>query len=104
MTIARIWTTEIDPERAEEYQRFAGERSLPMFREQEGYLGALMFAQGSQRTVVTLWTSLEAAEALNSSPSYRSTVEAILAAGFIRGEQSLEVHEVELTDLQRSQC
>ena len=34
--IARVWRTGIDPERAAEYDVFAAERSLPMFRRQDG--------------------------------------------------------------------
>ncbi len=39
--LARIWRTGVRPERFEEYARFAHERSLPMFREQRGFIGVL---------------------------------------------------------------
>jgi hypothetical protein len=39
--IVRIWRTGIDGSRAEDYERFARDRSLPMFRAQTGFRGAL---------------------------------------------------------------
>jgi len=39
-----IWSTGIDELRADQYERFALERSLPMFRRRPGCLGALFTA------------------------------------------------------------
>jgi hypothetical protein len=39
MTIARIWRTQIDEHRADEYEYFADRESLPMFRAHEGFIG-----------------------------------------------------------------
>jgi hypothetical protein len=65
---ARIWRTEIDETRADEYREFAHARSLPMFRAQPGFAGVLFAAQGTQRAVITLWEDLAGAEALDKSP------------------------------------
>jgi heme-degrading monooxygenase HmoA len=89
--IGRIWHTEIDPDRAEEYEKFAREVSLPMVKAQPGFAAALMLRNGASCRVITVWTSHEAIAALDGSPSYRETVERILAEGFIRGEQSVEL-------------
>ena len=43
--VARIWRTGVKPERFEEYERFARERSLPMFRAQRGFIGVLFMRQ-----------------------------------------------------------
>lgn len=99
MTIARLWHTRIDPERAEEYEAFARDISLPMFQAQTGYGGVLMFRDGSECTVLTLWKSVDAVEALDASPIYRSTVERIKAAGFLREPQSVTIADLHLIDI-----
>jgi heme-degrading monooxygenase HmoA len=82
--IARIWRAEIDPMRADEYERFAQERSLPMFRSHAGFRGCALARNGGDCTVVTLWDRPEDAAALEGSDRYRETVAAIMAAGFVR--------------------
>jgi heme-degrading monooxygenase HmoA len=94
--IARLWKTRIGPGWTEAYEAFARERSLPMFREQPGFAGCVMGRDGDSAWVLTLWRDHAAIEALGRSPSYRATVEAILAAGLLTGEQSTELSEVHL--------
>jgi heme-degrading monooxygenase HmoA len=94
--VARIWRTGIDPSRAGEYETFALARSLPMFKAHEGFCGVLFAADSDERIVITLWTSRTAAQALNRSPVYRDTVQAIQAAGFLRAPQHLELLAVPL--------
>lgn len=93
--IARIWRTQIDESRADEYRRFAQAKSLPMFREQPGFAGVLFAANGPDRAVITLWQDAESARRLDQSQTYTSTVAEIEAAGFLRGESTVEVFEVE---------
>ncbi len=93
--IARIWRTEIDELRADEYHRFAHEKSLPMFREQLGFVGVLFAANRTERAVISLWQDAGSAEGLDESESYKATVAAIEATGFLRGESTvatLELH------------
>jgi heme-degrading monooxygenase HmoA len=93
--VARIWRTGVKPERFEEYERFARERSLPMFREQRGFIGVLFMREGADRAaMLTLWEDEEAIEELEASSLYRRTVEDILGSGFLAVEQSVEVFEV----------
>ena len=94
--IVRIWRTGIDPARADDYERFARERSLPMFRTQTGFRGVL-FASGekAERVVLSFWQDVGAVEDLGRSPSYRETVDALLATGILTGEQTVEVLDVE---------
>ena len=93
--IARIWKTGVKAERFEDYDRFAHERSLPMFREQRGLLGVLFLRESADRAgVLTLWEDENAIEELESSPRYQQTVADILEGGFLTGEQSVEVFEV----------
>jgi heme-degrading monooxygenase HmoA len=89
-TVVRIWRTGIDPDRSDDYDAFARTRSVPMFRAQPGFVAVLFTSRGSERAVITLWEDRESADALATSASYLSTVEAIEAAGFLRGEQTVE--------------
>jgi heme-degrading monooxygenase HmoA len=82
--IVRIWRAEIDPARAEEYELFAQERSLPMFRSHAGFRGCALVRKGADCTVVTLWARREDAAALEHSDRYRETAAAIMATGFVR--------------------
>ena len=93
--IVRIWRTGIDPARAEDYERFARERSLPMFRAQRGFRGVL-FAAGdaAERMVLSFWEDAGAVAALDGSPTYRATVDALLASEILTGEQTVEVLDV----------
>jgi heme-degrading monooxygenase HmoA len=93
--VARIWRTGVKPERFEEYERFARERSLPMFREQRGFIGVLFMREEADRAaVLTLWEDERTVEELEASPLYRQTVEVILGSGLLAKEQSVEVFEV----------
>jgi heme-degrading monooxygenase HmoA len=92
--VARIWRTAIDPSRANEYEKFALERSLPMFKSHDGFCGVLFAADADARIVITLWTSRAAAHALDRSAVYRETVQAIQAAGFLRPPQHVELLDV----------
>ncbi|MEU4620671.1 antibiotic biosynthesis monooxygenase [Actinoplanes sp. NPDC023801] len=88
--IMRIWRTQVDEERAAEYERFAAEESLPMFSGQPGFLGLLFGRAGTDCSVVTLWQDEAAVDALEASPDYRETVMRIGAAGFLRGASTVE--------------
>jgi heme-degrading monooxygenase HmoA len=92
--VARVWRTGIDPSRTGEYETFALGRSLPMFKAHDGFCGVLFAAEFDKRIVITLWTSRATAQALDRSPVYRETVEAIEAAGFLRPPQHVELLDV----------
>ena len=93
--IVRIWRTGVDRNRLEEYARFEEERSLPMFREQRGFLGVLFLREGADRAAaLTLWEDMAAVEALTTSPSYLRTVQVLVNTGLLIGEQSIDVFEV----------
>jgi heme-degrading monooxygenase HmoA len=96
----RIWRTQVVPGRFGEYERFAREVSLPMFQSQAGYRGVIMTGDGSERMVITLWENDHAIAALDTSPTYRETVSKIIATGFLTGEQSVEVYDTHLSDIE----
>lgn len=100
--IVRIWRTGIDQARAEDYERFTRERSLPMFRSQAGFRGVL-FAAGrdTERVVLSFWEDGVAVAALDQSPSYLETVDALLVSGILSGAQSVEVLTVHGGDTPR---
>jgi heme-degrading monooxygenase HmoA len=88
--IMRIWRTQVDITRAAEYQRFAAEQSLPMFRAHRGFSGLLFGRHGADCIVITLWEDDAAADALEDSPRYRDTVARISATGFLIGQSQIE--------------
>ncbi len=93
--LVRIWRTGIDRGRLQEYASFEEERSLPMFREQRGFLGVLFLREGADRAAaLTLWEDMAAVEALTTSPSYLRTVQVLVNTGLLIGEQSVDVFEV----------
>lgn len=92
--VVRIWTTELVESRAPEYQAFARNVSLPMFRRHNGFLGVVFAGTGTKRMVITLWSSPAAAAALDVSADYQATVRAIEATGFLRPPQRLVVLDV----------
>ena len=98
----RIWRTNVVPGRFDEYETFARDVSLPMFRAQDGYAGLLMAGEGAERVVITLWRDADAVAALDRSTIYHETVKCIMATGFISGHQSVEVHDVHISDLYAS--
>jgi heme-degrading monooxygenase HmoA len=91
--IVRMWTTSVVPQRIAEYERFAARESLPMFKSQRGNLGVLFTRSGSTCTVVSLWDSNAAVDALSRSPTYQRTVRRIMATGFLKGPSSTTVWE-----------
>lgn len=99
MSIMRIWQTQVRADRIGDYERFARERSLPMFRRQGGFEGVVMGREGTDCRVITFWRDEAAVEALSRSESYCNTVTAIEAAGFLAGGQSVRCFAVHLSSL-----
>jgi heme-degrading monooxygenase HmoA len=100
--IARIWRTQIDETRANDYREFAHSKSLPMFRSQPGFAGVLFAARGAERAVITLWRDAASVDALDHSETYSSIVEEIEGTGFLKGESKVEVFELEEICLEQS--
>lgn len=99
--IGRIWRASVHAARTGEYEHFAAEVSLPMFRAQGGFLGAAMLRHDEECIVLTFWRSAADVAALDTSSTYRETVERISAAGFLHGDQSAASYEAHLLDLER---
>lgn len=93
--VIRIWRTRVQSDRQLDYFRFTQDESLPMFQRQPGFLGVLFARSESDFAVVSLWKGQEAVRELQTSPTYRLTVARIMATGFLVGEPSLEVFEVQ---------
>ena len=92
--ILRIWRTRVDPKRATEYERFAEQHSLPMFKAQDGFLGVLFTRSGVNCVVASFWIDDVAVARLGDSLSYRQTVTRIEVAGFLVGASSVESYTV----------
>jgi heme-degrading monooxygenase HmoA len=97
--LVRIWRTKVHAERLAEYERFAAETSLPMFRAHRGFRGALMVGDGETRQVITLWGTRQDIAELESSPLYNETVDRIASKGFLYETQTAEVYEAHLCEL-----
>jgi hypothetical protein len=52
--IARLWRTQVDLTRLVEYEQFAETRSLPMFRQQRGFLGVFFLREHHNCLVLSL--------------------------------------------------
>jgi heme-degrading monooxygenase HmoA len=103
--IMRVWRARVDGPRVGEYERFAREASLPMFRDQPGFRGSLFGRSGDDCVVVTIWEDDEAADSLDVSRSYLETVSRLRAEGFISAELGVErfvVHASDQLDLGES--
>jgi hypothetical protein len=93
-TVVRVWKTEVDVARADDYDEFVSTMSVPMFQRQAGFVAALFCGEGRVRVVVTLWRDRAAVDALSASEMYRETVSEIEAAGFLEGSQTTEVFDL----------
>jgi heme-degrading monooxygenase HmoA len=92
--IARIWRAKVERDRVNEYERFAAEQSLPMFRGRAGFLGVLFARDEGDCAVITLWDDVAAVAALETSARYRETVARITEMRFFVGDQSVEILHV----------
>jgi heme-degrading monooxygenase HmoA len=92
--IARIWRTQVDLTRLAEYEQFAQEQSLPMFRQQRGFLGVFFLREHQNCLVLSLWEDRIAVEALATSATYQATVRQLQATGLLLGHSLVELFEV----------
>jgi heme-degrading monooxygenase HmoA len=99
--IGRLWKTGLKPGCGAAYEKFARDVSMPMFRQQEGFLGCVMSRSAQEGSVLTFWQDQEAVDALAHSPSYQATVASIVEADMLAGSQTTEVMNVHLFDLDR---
>lgn len=81
--------------RVSEYEQFAQERSLPMFHQQQGFLGLFFLGTQKDRAVLSLWKDLSCVEALAQSSTYQETSAQLAATGLLVGQTSVEVFEVQ---------
>ena len=100
--IVRIWRTHVGQARAGDYRGFAHSRSLPMFRAQPGFAGAVFAAPWAERAVISLWRDLASAQALGHSHAYQATVAEIEATGFLQGQATVETFELEEVFLEKA--
>ncbi len=92
--IARIWRSTVNFDQIEAYEHFAQNQSLPMFRQQPGFLGVFFLRGYRDCTVLSLWIDSSAIEALATSTTYQATVRQLQASGLLRGQSSVELFEV----------
>lgn len=90
--IVRIWSSGIVKGRENEYLTFAGDISMPMFKEHP-IKGVYILTAERKTKVVTLWNNLDDITKMENSEKYKETVNIILASGLIEGDQSVELFE-----------
>jgi heme-degrading monooxygenase HmoA len=92
--ITRIWRTNFDPRRLTELRQFADTISAPMFESLPGCVGQVHANDGHTWITQTFWESHDHIAQAEASTTYRDTVRAILATGFLRGDQATELFTV----------
>ena len=98
--ISRLWKTGLKAGRGKAYESFARETSLPMFKQQDGFLGCVMSHNQIVGFVLTFWRDAEAVAALDNSPTYQAAVAQILAADLLIEPQEISVCEIHVADLE----
>jgi len=81
--------------RKSEYEQFAQERSLPMFQQQQGFLGVLFLGTQQDRAVLSIWQDMSRVEALAHSSTYQETSAQLAATGVLIGQTFVEVFEAQ---------
>ena len=94
--IARIWHTGIVAGKVDDYQEFANQKSLPMFRQQKGLIGVQILTQKDKSLVITLWNDENDIHKMEQNPVYIQTVNEIIETGFLTDEQHVEIFEFPL--------
>jgi hypothetical protein len=97
--ITRIWKTRFDPTRLTELQEFADTISAPMLEVFPGCIGQIHANDGQTWITQTFWESHDHIAQAETDPRYRDTVRAILAAGFLYGDQTTELFDVTFSTL-----
>ena len=92
--IVRTWQTAIDPDRVNEFEAFVNTYSLPMFKLQPGCLGVLVSRDGRMATTLSFWEDRASIDQLDTSTTYKETVERILATELLRGDQTVKIFPV----------
>lgn len=92
--IVRIWQTRVVPTRTADYERFAREDSLRMFRRQEGCVGVLYLVRDGAGVTLSLWRDEDAVRALAASEDYREVVDRLERSGILAGDQSVQVYDL----------
>lgn len=92
--IVRLWKTQVQASSLPKYEENERTRSLPMFKQQPGCLGALFLRSEEMCFALTFWKDLAAVERLKTSKSYLEAVEFYEQSGMLIGEPSLQLFEV----------
>lgn len=88
--LLRTWTTTVKAGREEEYEAFARDVSLPMFRAAPGCCAALMTRDETGCRVLTVWQDAESIAMLEAFDGYRDTVARILQTDFLGSTQTTD--------------
>ena len=93
--LLRLWRAEFDHERLDELNEFARTRSGPMFDSLPGCMGHIFSHSAGTYLTISMWIGDRAIKQAEASDIYRETVAAITASGILRGDQVIEVFDVD---------
>lgn len=86
--IGRLWRIGLKPGQSHANEEFARDVSLPMFRQQKGFLGCMMIRSEEEGFVLTFWRDMDGDARLDYSRSYQATFARIIQENMLAGEQS----------------
>jgi heme-degrading monooxygenase HmoA len=92
--LLRIWKVSLTLSKAEELETFANTISLPMFKAQPGCLAVFFTRTASECATVTVWSSPQSVEAMESSAQYQHVVRQIGESGILKDNHVTEVFSV----------
>lgn len=87
--ILRQWHTSVDPARVADYDTFAAERSISMFRQQPGLVAVLLGRSGTEAVAASLWSGQSAVDQLAASETYQRVSGDLGRSGYLVGNQSV---------------
>lgn len=97
--LLRIWRTEFDPERIQELREFAATRSEPMFESFPGCQGFVFAHDHSTYVTMSLWRDAADIAEAEATALYQETVAALLASEMLLGPQTVEIFDIDTTNL-----
>lgn len=89
--IVRVWKVRIAEGMTQALETFANDVSLPMFRQQQGFLSVIFSRSDDVCATVILWDRAESIEALEASEEYQEVVRKIEESRILEGEHITEV-------------
>lgn len=92
--LLRIWKVSLAPGKVKELEAFAHSYSLPVLKAQPGCLAAFYSRTESECATISLWSSAQALETMESSAQYQRLVRQIQETGILGDNHVTEVFSI----------